>query len=297
MFALASLAVLAGAAIAAPTPAPLAARDASDVRMTFYNTGVGLGACGELHQDSEYTVAVSSIQFGTSYPSDLCNKEIWITYGGKTTTAAIKDSCPGCPSNGLDLSPSLFSFFADQSVGVISGSWGFSDGSSSGSASTSQAAAPATTSTKEAEPTTTSTQEAAAAPTTSEVAARLAAQATTPASEASAAAAPTTETKEQAAAATTTAAAEYSPNAAPAEATAAPNASLICPNNTLVVYNTDDVLYNGTFASSPVNETQLWNVSQVVGGNATSFCFNSTFGNVSDVTSSFNISSLFTAPL
>lgn len=153
------------------------------------------------------TVAVSSIQFGTSYPSDLCNKEIWISYGGKTTTAAIKDSCPGCPSNGLDLSPSLFSFFADQSVGVISGSWGFSDGSSSGSASTSQAAAPATTSTKEAEPTTTSTQEAAAAPTTSEVAARLAAQATTPASEASAAAAPTTETKEQAAAATTTAAA------------------------------------------------------------------------------------------
>ncbi|KAF8217375.1 hypothetical protein K438DRAFT_1455643, partial [Mycena galopus ATCC 62051] len=55
-----------------------------------------------------------------------CFKQITMTYNGKTATATITDSCPGCPTNGgLDLSPGLFSFFADQSLGVISGDWSF----------------------------------------------------------------------------------------------------------------------------------------------------------------------------
>jgi hypothetical protein len=33
--------------------------------------------------------------------------------------------CPGCPLGGLDLSPSLFAFFASPDLGVLSGQWTF----------------------------------------------------------------------------------------------------------------------------------------------------------------------------
>ncbi|KAJ7632446.1 expansin family protein [Roridomyces roridus] len=83
-----------------------------NTRWTFYSTG--LGACGKTNQDSDFN-------FGTAYPSPDCFKMITMTYGGKTTQAQIVDACPGCPPNGLDLSPGLFSFFADQGLGVITG--------------------------------------------------------------------------------------------------------------------------------------------------------------------------------
>ncbi|KAJ6582289.1 RlpA-like double-psi beta-barrel-protein domain-containing protein-containing protein, partial [Mycena capillaripes] len=93
-------------------------------RWTFYSTG--LGACGGTNSDSDFIVALNQDTFGTAYPSKYCYKQITMTYNGKTTTATIVDSCPGCPSSGgLDLSPGLFSFFADESVGVIYGDWSF----------------------------------------------------------------------------------------------------------------------------------------------------------------------------
>jgi hypothetical protein len=33
--------------------------------------------------------------------------------------------CPGCPLGGLDLSPTLFAFFASPDLGVLSGEWAF----------------------------------------------------------------------------------------------------------------------------------------------------------------------------
>jgi len=101
-----------------------------NTRWTFYSTG--LGACGKTNQDSDFIVALSQDNFGTAYPSPDCFKMITMTYGGKTTQAQIVDACPGCPPNGLDLSPGLFSFFADQGLGVITGSWSFADGSGGG---------------------------------------------------------------------------------------------------------------------------------------------------------------------
>ncbi|KAJ7470579.1 hypothetical protein FB451DRAFT_342355 [Mycena latifolia] len=99
-----------------------------NARWSFYATG--LGACGDYSKDSDFIVALNQETFGNSYPSKYCNKQITMTYNGKTTTAVIKDSCPGCPSPyGLDLSPDLFSFFASQDEGIIYGSWWFNDGS------------------------------------------------------------------------------------------------------------------------------------------------------------------------
>ncbi|TFK72205.1 hypothetical protein BDN72DRAFT_747953, partial [Pluteus cervinus] len=93
-------------------------------RWSFYD--VGLGACGQYSNPGDFMVALNSAQFGDGYPGPNCFKQIWMTYNGKTTTATILDECPGCPYGGLDLSRGLFSFFADQSAGIIYGQWGFS---------------------------------------------------------------------------------------------------------------------------------------------------------------------------
>lgn len=42
--------------------------------------------------------------------------------------------CPGCPPGGLDLTEGLFAFFAPLGLGVLSGSWTYSDGSGDNSA-------------------------------------------------------------------------------------------------------------------------------------------------------------------
>lgn len=95
----------------------------SGSRWTFYATGQG--ACGKWNNDGDFIVALNSAQYGGGYPGPQCFKQIVMSYGGKTTTATIVDECPGCPYGGLDLSPGLFSFFADQGKGVINGEWHF----------------------------------------------------------------------------------------------------------------------------------------------------------------------------
>jgi len=91
-----------------------------NARFTYYE--VGVGACGGTNTDSEYVVALNSDQYGNG---QYCWEQITIYYGGKSAVAAIVDECPGCPYAGLDLSPSLFSYFAPLSEGVIYGSWDF----------------------------------------------------------------------------------------------------------------------------------------------------------------------------
>lgn len=102
-------------------------------RMTYYDTSVGLGSCGNFNPNSAYTVAMNANQMQSSY----CGKSIWISYGGKTVGATVQDTCPGCPWGGLDLSEGLFAGLADMGLGVIQASWGFSDGSSNPEPSTS----------------------------------------------------------------------------------------------------------------------------------------------------------------
>ncbi|OSX64925.1 hypothetical protein POSPLADRAFT_1114052, partial [Postia placenta MAD-698-R-SB12] len=93
----------------------------SNARFTYYS--VGMGACGQESQPSDFIVALDTALYGDGYPGPQCFKSITITANGKTTTATIMDECPGCPSGGLDMSEGLFQFFADLSVGVLYGTW------------------------------------------------------------------------------------------------------------------------------------------------------------------------------
>ncbi|KAJ7706145.1 RlpA-like double-psi beta-barrel-protein domain-containing protein-containing protein [Mycena rosella] len=91
-----------------------------DKLFSFY--AVGLGACGGTNSDSEYVVALNVPQWNNGAN---CNKEITITYNGKTANAKIVDECMSCPDGGLDFSTSLFNFFEDPDVGIIHGDWSF----------------------------------------------------------------------------------------------------------------------------------------------------------------------------
>lgn len=97
----------------------------SNARWSFYNVETGnAGSCGQFHQNSDFTVAMNIAQMNKG---SMCFKTIRMTYGGKTTIATVSDTCPGCPPNGLDLTEGLFAFFAPASVGIIYGTWEFTD--------------------------------------------------------------------------------------------------------------------------------------------------------------------------
>nr|KAG8950187.1 hypothetical protein FRC03_012944 [Tulasnella sp. 419] len=93
------------------TGAELTKRLDNKGRATWYN--VGMGACGKHNVDSDFIVALNSPQYGSGYPGPNCFKEITLSYNGKTAQAMIMDECPPCPSGGLDLSPDLFEYLAN----------------------------------------------------------------------------------------------------------------------------------------------------------------------------------------
>ncbi|KAF9481938.1 hypothetical protein BDN70DRAFT_854261 [Pholiota conissans] len=90
-------------------------------RGTFYSPGTQVGVCGQFIADSDFAVALNTEQFTSS----LCGSSITITSGGKTATAVIKDSCPICGTNNLDMTEGLFEFFAPLSTGLIPITWDF----------------------------------------------------------------------------------------------------------------------------------------------------------------------------
>jgi len=94
-------------------------------RATFYDPG--LGACGNTNGPDDYIVALNQEQYEAN---KWCGKKIKITSGGKSTYATIQDECPGCPMGGLDMTPSLFEFFASKDAGVFYMKWSLADGSS-----------------------------------------------------------------------------------------------------------------------------------------------------------------------
>ncbi|GJE86994.1 hypothetical protein PsYK624_030770 [Phanerochaete sordida] len=118
-------------------------RDFTNARFTFYD--VGLGSCGKNNVASDFIVALNTPQYGDGYPGPNCFKTITITVGSKSTQATIMDECPGCPYAGLDMSRGLFDFFADESVGVLYGTWSFDDGAPAPPATTPPPPPPTTT--------------------------------------------------------------------------------------------------------------------------------------------------------
>ncbi|KAH9885938.1 RlpA-like double-psi beta-barrel-protein domain-containing protein-containing protein [Xylariomycetidae sp. FL2044] len=87
---------------------------ANSGRMTWYNPG--LGACGRTDNDGSPVVALASNEYANGAN---CFKWITIQANGKTTAAQVVDLCPGCPSDGLDVSPAIFDDIAPLDQGVV----------------------------------------------------------------------------------------------------------------------------------------------------------------------------------
>ncbi|VUC30919.1 unnamed protein product [Clonostachys rosea] len=137
--------------------------------MTYFHQG--LGSCGQTKSDSDAVVALSALDYGEwANPNEatVCGKWIKITASnGKTARAQVWDKCPGgeCVSGGIDVSPSVFTQIADLSVGRLTVTWEYEDGTGGGG-EVSTTAVPAPTS--EA-PVPTTTSEVVVPTTTSEV--------------------------------------------------------------------------------------------------------------------------------
>ncbi|KAI1338887.1 RlpA-like double-psi beta-barrel-protein domain-containing protein-containing protein [Xylariaceae sp. FL0016] len=86
--------------------------------MTFYTPG--LGSCGVTNSASDHVVALS-----TSQISGNCGKSINIHYNGKTASAKVEDTCAGCKSGDVDVSPAVFDSLADPDQGRVQVTWEF----------------------------------------------------------------------------------------------------------------------------------------------------------------------------
>ena len=92
---------------------------------SYYNDA-GYGACGtKINAATELLVAAPAALWTTPNPNNdpLCRKSIRVTHNGKTITVPIKDKCPSCASNKIDLSQPAFASLANTSVGIINVTW------------------------------------------------------------------------------------------------------------------------------------------------------------------------------
>lgn len=92
---------------------------------SYYNDA-GYGACGtQINAATQMLVAAPAALWTTPNPNNdpLCRKSIRVTHNGKTITVPIKDKCPSCASNKIDLSQPAFARLANTSVGIINVTW------------------------------------------------------------------------------------------------------------------------------------------------------------------------------
>ncbi|PIL27116.1 hypothetical protein GSI_10258 [Ganoderma sinense ZZ0214-1] len=93
---------------------------------TYYTPG--LGSCGFNNVDTDYIVAVDHATI-TSFPgaganpnlNPMCGRKMRVTYGKKSITVTVADTCPGCAVGSLDLTPTAFQKFAALGVGRLHG--------------------------------------------------------------------------------------------------------------------------------------------------------------------------------
>ncbi|KAJ7616568.1 RlpA-like double-psi beta-barrel-protein domain-containing protein-containing protein [Roridomyces roridus] len=89
---------------------------------TFYDPEGGLGACGSPIQENDFSVALTAPNFASGAH---CGQPITVTFGGKSITVIVQDLCPGCGTNGIDLTRGAFSALANTDLGVIQVDWEF----------------------------------------------------------------------------------------------------------------------------------------------------------------------------
>lgn len=93
-------------------------------RGTWYYPG--LGNCGYTDDSNDDVVAMSKAFYDNNGGSN-CNQWIQIknTKNGKVAYGKMRDSCPGCGYNDLDMSPAVFKQLGTLDQGVLSISWHF----------------------------------------------------------------------------------------------------------------------------------------------------------------------------
>ncbi|GAA5952019.1 hypothetical protein JCM8115_005306 [Rhodotorula mucilaginosa] len=93
-------------------------------RATFYTQGGVAGSCGSVAIDGDYVVALSYSQVdGGAH----CGRTVSITNtdNGRSITARVADTCPGCGYGSLDLSTGAFGAIGSYDQGVLPISWSF----------------------------------------------------------------------------------------------------------------------------------------------------------------------------
>lgn len=97
-------------------------------KMSWYDAA-GYGACGtQINANTQLLAAVPSVYFTTANPNKdpVCKQCICASYKGKSIKVQVKDKCPGCSADKIDLSKPAFAKLAPIDVAVISGaSWRF----------------------------------------------------------------------------------------------------------------------------------------------------------------------------
>ncbi|CAO3674557.1 unnamed protein product [Umbelopsis vinacea] len=116
-----SVVALAAAALAAPMEKRSFSGDA-----TYYSPSAGTNSCGTQASDSEMMAALNVAQMSNGANPNAnpnCGKQVSIKGPKGSVTVTIKDTCPGCSSGDLDLSPAAFDKIADQSQGRVPITW------------------------------------------------------------------------------------------------------------------------------------------------------------------------------
>ncbi|KAL1716453.1 RlpA-like double-psi beta-barrel-protein domain-containing protein-containing protein, partial [Schizophyllum commune] len=89
---------------------------------TYYTPNNNYGACGKRIKNSEHAVALSNDKYAGGAH---CGKKITAHHNGKKVVATVRDLCPGCAANSLDLTPSAFKKLAKLGKGNIAVNWKF----------------------------------------------------------------------------------------------------------------------------------------------------------------------------
>ncbi|RKF64986.1 putative rare lipoprotein a -like double-psi beta-barrel domain-containing [Golovinomyces cichoracearum] len=106
------------------TAATCSSSSPCDGDITYYDPGVGYGACGWKNTKNEPVVALPHEFMGSkSNGNSYCGKTITIVRDGKKSTARVVDKCMGCTGYSIDLSDAVFTQLAALSVGRTSAKW------------------------------------------------------------------------------------------------------------------------------------------------------------------------------
>lgn len=116
-----SILAIAATALAAPMEKRSFSGDA-----TYYNPSAGTNSCGSQASDSDIMAAmnVAQMQNGANPNANPnCGRKVAIKGPKGSVTVTIMDTCPGCSSGDLDLSPAAFDKIADQAQGRVPITW------------------------------------------------------------------------------------------------------------------------------------------------------------------------------